>query len=247
MTDHHERSDDSDHRRHDADEHTDARRFNPVTPDPVTPDAVTPDAVTPDAVTPGSSESSSGQANTPDSGLDGLAQRAVDVVLGLLRRANALAGGVLMFAGVSCVLGYLLGIAALDGGLRTFWIVVGGVGAAWAIGSVLVAMWRLRAVRRGSDALVSEVRTLIGGDRTSRRTVIETVESTEGDDSTGVVQLSRQFFSLRQMVGDHRSTYTQLTLALTSITTFPGLMVLATVIGFGFAGLSLIFALMLIF
>lgn len=204
-------------------------------------------AIRPDSVTEGASESALDGNRDVRSPLDQLAQRAVDVVLDLLRRANALAGGVLMFAIVSCVVGYLLGIAALDGGARIFWIIVGGLGAAWAIGSVLIGMWRLRMVRQGSDAMVDEVRTLIRGDRKSERTVVETVESTEGENRAGVVHLSRQFFSLRNMVGDHTSNFTQLTLALTSITTFPGLMALATLIGVAFGGLSLIFLLILIF
>jgi len=186
-------------------------------------------------------------AGDDEFGLDDLAERAVEVVLGLLRRANALAGGVLIFAICACVIGYLLGIAALGGGLRTFWIIAGGAAALWAIGSVLASMFRLRAVRKGSDMMVDEVRSLIGGDVQSERTVIETVESTEGADDDGIVQMSRQFFSLRDVVKDHRSNFTQLSMALASITTLPAAMALATVIGFAFAGLSVIFALILLF
>ncbi len=204
-------------------------------------DSIQPDEVLrPDSV-------SSGGGSDDEFGLDDLAERAVDVVLGLLRRASALAGGVLIFAVVACVLGYVLGIAALGGGLRTFWIIAGGIAAVWAIGSVVAAMFRLRAVRKGSDTLVEEVKSLIGGDHDSEQTVIETVESTEGSDDDGIVHLSRQFFSLRDVVKDHRSNFTQLSMALASITTLPGAMALATVIGFGFAGLSVIFALILIF
>jgi hypothetical protein len=199
------------------------------------------DVIQPDSV-------SAGRGN--DDGnfeFDDIAENAVDVLLGLLRRANALAGGVLFLAFVACVGGYLLGIAALGGGLRTFWIIAGGLLAVWAIGSVIASMFRLRAVRRGSDTLVDEVRSLISGDSNSERTVIETVESTEGSDDDGIVNLSRQFFSLRDVVKDHPSNFPQLSMALASITTLPGAMALATVIGFGFAGLSVIFALVLIF
>ena len=214
-------------------------------------DSIQPDdVIQPDSVSAGSaSDPADDQAfgDTGDFGIDDIAERAVDVLLGLLRRANALAGGVLFFAVIACVSGYLLGIAALSGGLRTLWIIGGGALAVWAIGSVVASMFRLRAVRRGSDAMVDEVRSLIGGDIDSERTVIETVESTEGFDDDGIVHLSRQFFSLRDVVNDHRSSFTQLSLALASITTLPGAMALATVIGFGFAGLSVIFALILIF
>ena len=204
------------------------------------------ESIKPDDVIQPDSVSAGGRADD-DFGLDDLAERAVDVVLGLLRRANALAGGVLIFAVVACVGGYVLGIAALGGGLRTFWIIAGGAAALWAMGSVIAAMFRLRAVRNGSDMMVDEVRSLISGDGNSERTVVETVEATEQSDDDGIVSISRQFFSLRDVVKDHSANFTQLSMALASITTLPGAMALATVIGFGFAGLSVIFALILIF
>ena len=179
--------------------------------------------------------------------LDRMAQRAVELLLSVLGRANALAGGVLMFAVIACIGGYLIGIAALGGGLRTLWIVVGGAAAFWAIGSVAAAMFRLRAVRRGSSLLVDEVRSLIGGDVDSERTVIETVESAEDAEDAGVVYLSRRFFSLRDVVNGHRTDFRALSMALASITTLPGAMALATVIGFGFGFASVIFGLILIF
>ncbi len=179
--------------------------------------------------------------------LDQLAERAVDALLGLLRRANALAGGVLIFAFVACVGSYLLGIAALDGGARTAWILLGGVGVIAGIGSVLVAMWRLSMVRRGSDALVGEIRRFVGGDNDAERTVLETVEVTEVSADESIVQVSRQFFSMRDGVDQQRSDFTELSMALRSLTTFPGLMALAVVTGFAFALVSLIFVLILIF
>jgi hypothetical protein len=196
------------------------------------------DAISPDSI------------DGPDddrSPLDELAERAVDVLLGLLRRANALAGGVLIFAFVASVGSYLLGIAALDGGARTAWIFLGGVGVIAGIGSVLVAMWRLSMVRRGSDALVDEIRRFIGGDDDAQRTVLETVEVTEVSGDESIVQVSRQFFSMRDGVDQRRSDLTELSMALRSLTTFPGLMALAVVTGFSFALVSPIFVLILIF
>ncbi|MEP1125546.1 MAG: hypothetical protein ABJH68_16815 [Ilumatobacter sp.] len=206
-------------------------------------DVIRPDGATAGGTSGRHARSTGRGAAAP--GPDDIAERAVDVLLGLLGRASALARGVLVFAVLACVTGYVLGIAALGGGLRTLWIVVGGAAAIWAIGSVVLAMWRLRVVRTGSAMLVDEVRSLIG-DRDSERTVIETVEATEGSDGDGIVALSRQFFSLRGVVDDHRSNFAQLSKALASITTLPAAMALATVIGFGFAGLSVIFALALL-
>ncbi|MFT6290825.1 MAG: hypothetical protein ACJAR2_001416 [Ilumatobacter sp.] len=201
------------------------------------------DVIQPDAV----SGPSSGSETDGKFGPEDLAETAVGLVLGLLRRANALAGGVLIFAVVACVGGYLLGIAALSGGVRSFWIIVGGILAVWAIGSVLISMWRLHAVRKGSDLLVDEVLSFLSRDSESERTIIDTVEFTQGSDDDGIVTVTRQFSGLRAAVKNHTADFAQLSMAMSSITTFPGVMALATLIGLGFAGLSLIFGLILIF
>lgn len=206
-----------------------------------TDESIRPD----DVISPDAATTKSGGEGT--FGPDELAARAVDMVLGLLRRATSLVRAVWIFAVTACVGGYLLGIAALGGGLRTVWIIIGGAAAIWAIGSVSLALFRLYVVHKGSALMVEEFRSLIGGDHRSQRTVIETVEATQGSEDANIVSLSRQFFSLRDVVTDRRSDFTQLSLALASITTLPGAMALAAVIGFGFIGLSAIFALILIF
>ena len=83
---------------------------------------------------------------------------------------------------------------------------LGGFFAVVAIGSVVLAILRLRSVKSGAGMLVTEVRSLIGGDQRSERTVIETVESSDGVQDEGVVVMSRQFFSMKDAVGGpHRS------------------------------------------
>ena len=124
---------------------------------------------------------------------------------------------------------------------------LGGIGVVFGVGSVLLAMWRLSMVRRGSDALVEEIRRFVSGDDEAERTVLETVEVTEQSGDESIVQVSRQFFSMRDGVAQHRANFTALSMALRSLTTFPGLMALAVVIGFGFALVSLVFLLILIF
>lgn len=175
--------------------------------------------------------------------LDQLAQRAVDAVMTLVRRGTALAGGVLIFAVVFGIGGFFLGIAALSDGIEKVWIVLGGIFAIIAIASVLIAMLRLQSVKSGADTLVTEVRSLIGGDRGSERTVIETVESADGAENDGVVVLSRQFFSMKDAVGGRVDQFKTLASALSAVTSFPGLVALATVISFVFLGLSVIFLL----
>ena len=177
--------------------------------------------------------------------LDRLAQQAVDALMVLVRRGTALAGGVLIVAVVLGVGGFLLGLAALSNGIEKVWIVLGGSFALIAIVSVVLAIVRLRSVKTGADMLVTEVRSLIGGDRASERTVIETVESTDGVQNDGVVVLSRQFFSMKDAVGGRVDQFKTLASALSAATSFPALIALATVISFVFAGLSVIFLLAL--
>ena len=177
--------------------------------------------------------------------IDELAERAVDSVLGLIRRANALAGGVLMFVTLAAVGGFLLGLAALSDGIRTVWILLGGGFAVFAIGLVVVAMWRLRAVRKSASHLVNEVRTLIGANRDNERVVIETVERTDEGTDVSVVELSRGFFDMQSMVTGRREDIRHVASAITAVTSFPGFMALATLIGVVFLGLSLVFLLAL--
>jgi hypothetical protein len=200
--------------------------------------------ISPDGVTAGHRVPDDGDFGLDD--LDRLARRAVDSVLHLVRRANALAGGVLMFVTVVGIGGFVLGLAALSGGIRTVWIALGGFFAVAAIASVVVAMLRLRSVRRGADTLVGEVRTLVGGDRASKRTVADTVQSAEDRSNDGIVDLSKEFFSMRGAIGDRVGQFSALASAMTAVTSFPDLISIATLIGFVFAGLSVIFAIALL-
>ena len=76
-----------------------------------------------------------------------LAQRAVDTVLLLVRRGTALAGGALMVVTVICLASFALGLAALSGGIRIVWVILGGFFAIVAIGSIVVAIVRLARLR----------------------------------------------------------------------------------------------------
>ena len=110
-----------------------------------------------------------------------------------------------------------------------------------AIASVTTALSRLRSVRKNTDALLIEIRSLIAGNTQTQRTVIETIESTDASQGDSVVAVSRQFFSLQNEVGDRSGQFKSLGLALTAVTSFAGLIALATMITFVFAGLSVIF------
>ncbi len=158
-----------------------------------------------------------------------------------------MAAGTLAVVMVTCVGGLLLGVVALSDGMRTAWIVLGGIAAAVAIGCVLLAMFRLWAISTLSVALVNDIQALISSDPGAERVVIETVESSDGVQDQSAVVMSRQFFAMSDSVGGRAGQFVALSVALKSVTSFPLLILLATAITFGFAGLSVLFLLGLIF
>lgn len=179
---------------------------------------------------------------TADTRIQALARRMVDSLLTLVHRGNRLAFGTLVIVTVVCLGGYALGIAALSDGMETVWILLGGFGAFVAIGAVALAMFRLWAITRLGTSLVTEVERLIAGDPRSERIVIDTVEASDGVQDQSAVVMSRQFFAMNGVVGT-AGQFTALSVALRSVTTFPLLMLLATVITIGFAGLGFLFLL----
>lgn len=184
---------------------------------------------------------SSGSGDPANSGrLHDLATRTVDSLLTLVHRGTRLAFGTLVIVAVVCVGSFALGIAALSDGIETVWIVVGGFAAFVAIGAVAIAIGRLWAIGRLGSALVSDVERLIAGDPRSERMVIETVEASDGVQDQSAVVMSRQFFTMSNTVGT-AGQFGALAIALKSVTTFPLLMLLATVITIGMAGLGMLF------
>ncbi|MEM1331996.1 MAG: hypothetical protein AAGG08_00935 [Actinomycetota bacterium] len=184
---------------------------------------------------------SSGTSGFDLGDLDHLADRAVASVMHLVRRANALAGGVLMFTVLAAAIGFSLGLVALSDGIRTVWIVVAGFFAVVGIGGVVVSMWRLRSVRRSADHLVGEVRSLISNDRANEQVVVETVQQTGERSDGSVVELSRGFFDMRSMVTGRVDDVRHVASAVQAVTTFPGFMALATLIGVVFLGFGVLF------
>ncbi len=173
--------------------------------------------------------------------IDQLTQRAIASVMTLARRAMAFGGGVLMIAVVVCVGSFLLGVAALDGGMETLWIILAGFFGTLAIGGMILALWRIGAIRRHEDELFSEVRALMGRDPGAQRTVIETVEVTDASGDESVVVASRQFYTMRDSLGSDVQPGSALSRALSAITTLPLLVLMTTFITMVFAGLGLLF------
>jgi hypothetical protein len=188
-------------------------------------------------------------AGTADAGDPGvLARRAVDVAIALTSRAAWFSLAVTISVIAICVGSFLLGIAALDDGIETVWIVLGGVFAVLAISAAVRATWRVSSVRRHAGTLVGEMKQLITRDPAARRTVIETVEVGEAGTRGGqraVLVSSRGYGSFGGTLRGRAGEYPQLARAVAAVTTFPLLLLLGALVAAVFAALALIFLLAL--
>lgn len=180
--------------------------------------------------------------------LEDLVQRTVDTVTMIAAKATRFAGRLFVVVAIVCVGGFLLGLAALSGGIEKVWIVLGVVFGAIAIGGPLVAMWRIGSVKRHVPELVDEVRSLISQGRETGQTVIETFDADDPDrpgEGRSAIVLTRQVYGLRGVVGSGMEGMTRLTAAVTALTSFPGLVLSAIGITIVFGFLSLVFLLAL--
>lgn len=180
--------------------------------------------------------------------IERLVQRAVGGITTIARKAVRFSTKLLLATVVICVGGFLLGLAALDGGVRTVWIILGIVFAAIAIGGALIARWRVGSVRRHVPELANEVRSLISEGKESTRTVIETftVDADHDGDADGLsggsaIVLTKQMYGFKGMIGSGLESSARLTAAVTALTSFPGLVLAAVGISLVFGFLSLIF------
>lgn len=186
--------------------------------------------------------------------IDDLVRRTVATVTMIADKATRFATRLFIGAAVVCIGGFLLGVAALSGGIEKVWIVLGIVFGAIAVGGALVARWRVGSVRRHVPELADEVRTLIAEGRDGTRTVIDTfVVDADGDgerdpfDGGSAIVLSRQMYGFKNVVGSGLESSARLTAAVTALTSFPGLVLGAIAISlvFGFLGVIFLIALAL--
>jgi hypothetical protein len=143
------------------------------------------------------------------------------------------------------VTSFLLGVAALDGGIETVWIGLGGVFAVIAIGAAVLATWRVASVRRHANALFVEMRQLLTRDPAARQTVIETVEVDETGGGRSIVTSTRGYDSFGTVVRRQAADFPQLARSVVALTTFPLLLLLTAFVTAVFAGLAFIFLLAL--
>ena len=182
--------------------------------------------------------------------IDDMVQRVVHGVTTISGKAARFSTRLFLIALIICGGGFLLGVAALSGGIRTVWIVLGIFFGAIAIGGALLARWRVGSVKRHVPELADEVRTLVSEGRETGRTVIETfVVDGEGEGSGGdggfasgsALVVGRQMYGFRGAVGSGLESSARLTSAITALTSFPGLILGAIAITIVFAFLGFIF------
>ena len=77
--------------------------------------------------------------------------------------------------------------------------------------------------------------------------MIDTIEASDQVQDQSAVVMSRQFFHLRDSLDGRTTQFVALAYALRAMTSFPFLMLIATVVTLGFAGFALIFVGILIF
>lgn len=182
--------------------------------------------------------------------IDELVRRTVATVTMIADKAAAFATRLFVLSAVVCIGGFLLGVAALSGGIEQVWIVLGIVFGTIAVGGALLARWRVGSVRRHVPELADEVRTLITEGRDGTRTVIDAfVVDGDGDGHTGgsAIVMSRQMYGFKNAVGSGLESSARLTAAVTALTSFPGLVLGAIAISlvFGFLGVIFLIALAL--
>jgi len=179
--------------------------------------------------------------------VDRSAQIAVEKIKTLAGRATGFGTKILMFAVLTCGIGFLLGLAAFGRDSVGWWL-VGGFGVVVGVGSALLGRWRLGSVKRHVPELVGEVRTLLTDGHQAGNQFVEVFIVDDADRGAGTgIELTRTLWSYKGIVNTGTQSFGRLTSAITALTTYPMLAVLAVLTGLGFCGLSLIFLLVIAF
>jgi hypothetical protein len=187
--------------------------------------------------------------------IDVYADRAVEKITILARKAARFATAILAFVVVACVGSFLLGWAALDDS-RNVWLVLGGFFGVWALGAALLGRWRIGSVNRHLPGLATELRGLLSQGRSAGSHVIEAfvVEEADGNsrfaarlDNAGAVGLGRTMWGFKGAVGTGTQAFGRLTATVTALTSYPVLALVAVLISLVFLALVPVFLLLLVF
>jgi hypothetical protein len=172
---------------------------------------------------------------------EGLADRAVATITRLAQRVTQAATLLLIGAIVICVGSFVLGMAALSGGIETVWIVLAFFFGAIAIGCALRARLRIGRVRKHVPEIAGEIRGLVADGRSDVITIV-----VQDDDLApgGALEISRgmsNMQSMRRVRSEGLANSANFADAVRAITTFPWLAIVTVLITCVFAFLGLIF------
>ena len=172
---------------------------------------------------------------------EGLVDRAVETITRLAHKVTRASTLLLLGAVVICVGSFLLGMAALSGGIETVWIVLAFVFGAIAIGCALRARMRIGRVRKHIPAIASDIRNLVADGRSDVITIV-----VQDDDlaAGGPLELSRGMSTMdgmRQVSAQGLANSANFADAVRAITSFPWLAIVTILITSVFALLGLIF------
>lgn len=182
--------------------------------------------------------------------VEAIVGRVIRTIVAISRRVSRFASRIVIGAVVICVGSFLLGMAALDGGIQTVWAVLGIVFAAIAIGNALIGWWGVRRIRSDVPKISSEVRGLITEGRSQGALVLRQFDEQfrSGDDVTvggSTIFIGRTGFGLRGLAGQGLESAGRLTAAVQSVTRFPLMALTSVLITLVFAFLGCIFLLAL--
>lgn len=179
-----------------------------------------------------------------------LVGRVVRTLVTISRKVTRFATWLLGGAVVVCVGSFLLGVAALDGGIRIVWILFGTVFAVVAIGAAAIARWGVGRIRHDVPTIAAEVRAMITDGRGSGDVIITELDRQmpDGDGETlsgSAIVVSRRVSGLRDLAGHGLGGATRFAAAVRAITRLPLLALLTVAVTMVFAFLAFVFLLAL--
>jgi len=164
-----------------------------------------------------------------------LADRAAAGTQSFARLGARLARGVATFGVVATVICGALALFALSGQATVVALVLTVMAATLAVGSPLLAWWRLRSINDQFQTLSSEFRQLFNRDASARNHVIDTVEHGETPNTPGSTQRrgpigtagTRRFSAIRLFDVQQLRGLRNITAAFLTLSAFPRLLALA--------------------
>ena len=178
--------------------------------------------------------------------------RVIRTIVTIAQKVTRFATILLLAATGISVASFLLGLAALEGGIRTVWIVLGIVFGAWAIGAALIGRWGVGRIRHDIPAITGELRAMMSEGQEQGAIILRRFgEHGPGHDQTdptldgSAIVVSRGAFGLGDIAGHGLGSAARLGAAMHAVTRFPVLALTSIAITLVFAFLAVIFLLAL--